>query len=315
MNDTQKRSEPTKPKKELQARELEEKRLEAESRQINTHIARFERFLASEKERLLPPSAFLLSKRLREAVLYALEDGKRFRALLVYAGAALTPTKDDKNTPSPAPFIDHVALSLEAFHAYTLIHDDLPAMDDDDLRRGRPACHIAFSEAEAILAGDYLQTLAYQCLTQKETPRRESALISVLLEASTRVVIGQAADIQRSDEKNLENEERLAISRLKTGALIQSALQMGYLSTCDLDHQEERPLLGDLGAWMGEVFQIQDDLEDEISKDSEAFWLLHTRFASLTESIEGAIAQLSNPPLLTALWRWLKARTTQTIAT
>jgi len=205
----------------------------------------------------LLPCASIEPAKLHEAMRYSvLGGGKRIRPLLTYAtGEALgiEPTR-----------LDYPACAVELIHAYSLIHDDLPSMDDDDLRRGRPTCHRAFDEATAILAGDALQTLAFQALA--EAPGIEAAQRIAMVEALARasgsrgMVGGQALDLaaegQRLDVAMLEH-----IHIHKTGALIRASVQMGLLAHPGIAaDQAER--LDRYAKCIGLAFQIQDDVLD-----------------------------------------------------
>ncbi|MBT8039959.1 MAG: geranyl transferase [Xanthomonadales bacterium] len=190
----------------------------------------------------------------------ALADGKRFRPVLVYAaGDALGLPLDE---------LDPIATAIEVIHAYSLIHDDLPAMDDDDLRRGHPTCHKAFDEATAILAGDALQALAFEILAQ-ELPHRTQSLrvIHVVAQAcgSTGMAGGQALDLaavgQAIDVDALET-----MHRLKTGALIRASVTAPGLLAGAGD--ETREALAAYGDCIGLAFQVHDDILD-ITGDSE----------------------------------------------
>ncbi|BCU05804.1 (2E,6E)-farnesyl diphosphate synthase [Allochromatium tepidum] len=207
-------------------------------------------------DRILPPVSVQPS-RLHEAMRYTvLAGGKRIRPLLAYAaGEALG---------LDAALLDCPACAVEMIHAYSLIHDDLPAMDDDDLRRGRPTCHRAFDEATAILAGDALQTLAFQALSEAPGLSAESrvGMVAALARASGArgMVGGQAMDLEAEgtplDLVQLEN-----IHIHKTGALIRVSVQMGVLAHGGLDaDQAER--LDHYAKCLGLAFQIQDDVLD-----------------------------------------------------
>jgi len=200
--------------------------------------------------------------KLLEAMRYSvLGSGKRVRPLLAYASAELC--RADAG-------IDAVAAAVELVHAYSLVHDDLPAMDDDDLRRGRPTTHRAFDEATAILAGDALQALAFEVLCTDDAlaarPDRQVRVIRWLAEASgpAGMVGGQALDLaaegKRVDEAGLED-----IHRRKTGQLIRAAIMMpselGELT------DEERVRLDLFASDIGLVFQIRDDLL-EVEQDT-----------------------------------------------
>jgi len=212
-------------------------------------------------ERVLP-SATLAPQRLHEAMRYAvLGGGKRLRPVLVYvAGAALG--------AAPAQ-LDPAACAVEIIHAYSLVHDDLPAMDDDDLRRGRPTCHIAFGEAMAILAGDALQALAFEVLAQDDgvAPARKVEMLRVLAAAcgAHGMAGGQALDLAAVGQKLAPAElERMHV--FKTGALIRASVRLGALGAGCSD----AALLDALeryGHALGLAFQIRDDIID-IESDS-----------------------------------------------
>ena len=166
------------------------------------------------------------SQRLHAAMRYsALNGGKRFRAMLVYACGEASGAKLDQ--------LDLPAAAVEMIHAYSLIHDDLPAMDDDDLRRGKPTNHIQFDEATAILAGDALQTRAFEILSDSYEnmlkPEVQTALIFELAKASGSLGMagGQALDMEATGGC-IENDQLVRIHRLKTGALIQAWPASGH---------------------------------------------------------------------------------------
>lgn len=182
-----------------------------------------------------------------------LVGGKRLRPLLVYlAGKALGAIDDELDAPAAA---------IELIHAYSLIHDDLPAMDDDDLRRGQPTVHIAFDEATAILAGDALQTLAFDVLARTAHPRLGS-LITALATASGRegMVAGQALDLAAVGGH--PDVDALAhMHAHKTGALIVAAVRMGGLIAVD-EHDPRLNALTRYARAIGLAFQIHDDVLD-----------------------------------------------------
>ena len=207
-------------------------------------------------ERLLPP-ADLPVARLAEAMRYAaLGGGKRLRAALVYAaGEALG--------ANPVA-LDAPAAAVELIHAYSLVHDDLPAMDDDDLRRGKPTCHRAFDEATAILAGDALQTLAFEVLANAHAvvPTQRLAMLRELAHASGArgMAGGQALDLA-AEGKSLALPELETVHRGKTGALIVASVRLGALAELAPD-APQLPALGEYGQALGLCFQIQDDILD-----------------------------------------------------
>lgn len=154
-------------------------------------------------------------------------------------------------------------------HAYSLVHDDLPAMDDDDLRRGRPTCHKAFDEATAMLAGDALQALAYEIVAKDEhqelTPQHRIEMLSLLTEASGAhgMAGGQAVDLA-SVGKQLTLAQLEHMHQLKTGALIRASVLLGGMCKPDVS-QQELNLLSQYAVCIGLSFQIQDDILDVIS--------------------------------------------------
>jgi len=196
--------------------------------------------------------------RLLEAMRYStLGGGKRARPVLVYAtGEALG---------APLELLDAPAAAVELIHVYSLVHDDLPAMDNDDLRRGRPTCHRAFDEATAILVGDALQARAFEVLANAPAGIAASArieMLRILADAiGTRGMAGgQAIDLeavkQTLDEAALER-----MHRQKTGALIQASVLLGA-SAAGVTNAAQRAALTEFGAEIGLAFQIQDDILD-----------------------------------------------------
>jgi farnesyl diphosphate synthase len=201
-------------------------------------------------ERLLVPAA--VPSELHEAMRYAvLGGGKRVRALLAYAAGELTDADPD--------VVDPAAAAVELIHAYSLVHDDLPCMDDDVLRRGNPTCHVAFGEATALLAGDALQSLAFETLA---TGGRGSAQIALLAHASgaTGMAGGQAIDLA-SAGKRLALPELEHMHALKTGALIRAAVRLGAGCGRTMTHGETE-VLDRYAAATGLAFQVVDDVLD-----------------------------------------------------
>ena len=204
-------------------------------------------------------------ERLHEAMRYAvLGAGKRVRPLLVYfAGEALG--------VDPAS-LDGPAAAVELIHAYSLVHDDLPAMDDDDLRRGRPTCHKAFDEATAILVGDALQVLAFRILATDAAmvanPELRLAMIRTLADASGTAGMagGQALDLA-AEGRELGVPELEQMHGQKTGALIQACILMAAHSAPDLGPDQVSEL-ADYGRAIGLAFQIRDDVLD-VAGDAE----------------------------------------------
>lgn len=194
---------------------------------------------------------------LRAAMRYSLfNGGKRVRPTLAYAAAlSITPNID-------LTIVDPIAAALECLHSYSLVHDDLPAMDNDDLRRGKPTCHIAFTEATAILAGDGLQTLAFELLTHSDLPSDiQIQLIRQLTLGSgvNGMVLGQAIDLAAVDHQ-LDLAQLETMHRYKTGALIRASVAMG--ATCAGADKQQLAALDDYAAAIGLAFQVQDDILD-----------------------------------------------------
>ena len=210
------------------------------------------------------PSADRPSTRLEEAMRYAvLGGGKRVRPLLVYLTGESLAVKLE--------ILDGPACAVEIIHAYSLIHDDLPAMDNDDLRRGKPTLHRAFNEATATLAGDALQALAFRILTESGPVDAASrlAVIQCLADAAGTAGMagGQLVDIEATGQVlSLEELERM--HRLKTGRLIQACVKMAALCLPGLP-ADQFSALDQYGLEIGLAFQIQDDILDVVG-DTEA---------------------------------------------
>ena len=203
-------------------------------------------------DRLLPASDEL-PQSLHEAMRYAVVGGKRARALLAYAGGELTGA-------DPA-CVDRPAAAVELVHAYSLIHDDLPCMDDDVLRRGRPTCHVAFGEATALLAGDALQTFAFEVLAAARVRDPAQALRRLAEATGSRGMAGgQAIDLAASGQR-LELTELERMHRLKTGALIRAAVRLG--ADCGRAMTAgENDALDRYASAIGLAFQVVDDVLD-----------------------------------------------------
>lgn len=204
-------------------------------------------------------NAFLNSQlsthnKLDEAIHYSvMNGGKRLRPALCYAVTDYLNIDFDK--------ADTIAAALEMMHCYSLIHDDLPAMDDDDLRRGKPTCHIAYDEATAILAGDALQPLAFQMLCKTETKAEHIiTMMDMFANASGNngMVLGQFYDLQ-AETKPVENVTQLKnIHRNKTGALIKASVLLPAIAFSS-NEADKLALFSD---HLGLAFQIQDDILD-----------------------------------------------------
>lgn len=201
--------------------------------------------------------AHLGDSKLLEASRYSvLRGGKRLRPALVYAAAEAVGTSKDS--------ADAAAISVELLHAYSLIHDDLPAMDDDALRRGQPTTHIAFDEATAILAGDALQALAFSILGQDDS-RTDAIRVKQLRLLGDAVgfrgmALGQAIDLE-SEGKAVSLDALKEMHAKKTGALITASLLMG--AACGEPSDSDWDALAQAGEAIGLAFQIQDDILDE----------------------------------------------------
>jgi farnesyl diphosphate synthase len=213
---------------------------------------RVEAALASQ----LPPAASIPA-RLHDAMRYAtLGGGKRVRPLLAFAAGELT--------AAPAEHLDFVACAVELIHAYSLVHDDLPCMDDDVLRRGRPTCHVEFDEPTALLVGDSLQTLAFELLARQPLgePRQQLEMIALLAQASGSCGMagGQAIDLAAVG-KTLSQPELELMHALKTGALIRAAVVLGALAGQPLS-SDERQQLDRFAKRAGLLFQVVDDILD-----------------------------------------------------
>jgi farnesyl diphosphate synthase len=231
---------------------------------LNKHTiyqTRINNFL-NKQLNLLPKNDAKLLEAMRYGLLIG---GKRMRPYLAYiTGEALGANLDD---------IDAIAASLECIHAYSLIHDDLPAMDDDDLRRGKPTCHKAFDEATAILAGDSLQTLAFDILANHEFSEsikdKHIVLIRQLVDAAgyQGMCGGQALDLAATDtEVNLEQLE--IIHSLKTGAILQACVLMSAECATSIT-TEQKTLLRHYAQLIGLAYQVQDDIIDITSTEKQ----------------------------------------------
>jgi len=209
-----------------------------------------------ELDRLLPP-ALTAQARLHEAMRYAvLGGGKRLRPFLVVAGAELFAV--------PVPRAIRVGVAIELIHGYSLVHDDLPAMDDASTRRGRPSCHRRFDEATAILVGDALQSLAFEVLADPATHPKAAVRCSLVQKlaaaaGSLGMCGGQMIDLE-AEGRALGLEQVLELQRLKTGALLEFACEAGALLGDAA--AAARAALRAYAADLGLAFQIQDDLLD-----------------------------------------------------
>ena len=221
---------------------------------ITAHSERTE----STLDRLLD-SAQVTPQRLHEAMRYAAQGGgKRIRPLLVYAAGEL----GDQSSQEKNAALDAAAVAIECIHAYSLVHDDLPCMDDDDLRRGRPTVHKAFDEATALLVGDALQTRAFEILATAQCDMNNRLrMISALAAASGSrgMAGGQAIDLE-SVGKKLDLAGLQQMHAMKTGALLSCAVELGGIAA-DLNANQLAQLQKYSKA-LGLAFQIVDDVLD-----------------------------------------------------
>ncbi|MCA1620017.1 MAG: polyprenyl synthetase family protein [Acidobacteria bacterium] len=232
-------------------------RVEASAGEVREYAARVRAEVASELDRLVPAEAED-PPAVHAAVRWSLfAPAKRFRPLLVTAAG--------ETFGAPREKLIKTACAFELLHTYSLVHDDLPAMDDDELRRGRPTCHVKFGEATAILAGDALQTLAFQTLAEDETldASLRVRLVSELARAAgtpSGMVAGQAHDLAAEARADVSGEELERIHRRKTGALIAAAARAGALvaRAAGVEVEAVNSYAHDLGL----LFQITDDLLD-----------------------------------------------------
>jgi geranylgeranyl diphosphate synthase type II len=262
--------------------------------------------------------------RVGEAIRYSLKaGGKRVRPILCLLAA--------ESVGASAELALSGALALEYLHTYSLIHDDLPAMDDDDLRRGKPTCHVAFGEAHAILAGDALQAEAFAILASDASIPADTLIeaIALLAEASgwRGMVGGQALDLEGEGLEAYGLDHLKTIHRLKTGALLRASLEIGAI--LGGAKSTFREALRAAGASLGLAFQIQDDILDATSdtvtlgkragKDTGKGKITYPGLLgldgarqALAEATENALCHLQSlprPESLEAWARYLAART------
>ncbi len=271
----------------------------------------------------LPQTGNASSTKLIEAMRYAtLNGGKRLRALLVYAtGETLNIELDRLDAPASA---------VEMIHAYSLVHDDMPIMDNDDLRRGRPTCHKAYDDATALLVGDALQTLAFESLCDNDLPSdQQIKMVKTLAQRSGALGMagGQAIDLE-SVGKSLDLSSLEAMHKLKTGALIRASVRLGALASDDIG-ETTLVKLDNYAYCIGLAFQVQDDVLDVISSTETlgktqgadialnkptypALLGLETAQQKATDLIDQALASLADLPYntqtLTALAQFVVQR-------
>jgi farnesyl diphosphate synthase len=223
---------------------------------LPAEMGRAAQFVEQALDVLLPPVEGA-EGRLAEAMRYAtLGGGKRMRAYLVMQTAALFSVAETCAA--------RVAASVEMLHAYSLVHDDLPAMDNDDLRRGKPSTHRAFDEATAILAGDALQTRAFEILAEHDThsdPQARCELVAALAAAAgARGMAGGQMIDMLAEGQTLDGPAVTRLQALKTGRLIQYSVEAGAI--IGRASAQDRHLLAAYGRDLGAAFQIADDLLD-----------------------------------------------------
>lgn len=259
---------------------------------------------------------------LAQSMAYSLNvGGKRLRPALVYS-AALSLRLDLNVFPPSLTPLDLAAAAVEAVHTYSLVHDDLPAMDDDDLRRGKPTVHKQYNEATAILVGDALQAWAFELLTQIDTLPTDKilAMVKELAQASgpKGMVLGQALDMQATGVAETTDYLK-QLHSLKTGALIRASIRLG--ASCMNAGPKERRALNTYGEAIGLCFQVVDDILDVTTdsvtlgktagKDEEADKLTYVKLLglegakaeaqSLCEQAKAAVIDLPNPQVLIEL--------------
>ena len=211
-----------------------------------------------------------------EAIEYSLVGGKRIRGLLLIASVQATGRKDfsknaNDNNKAEHEFFELVldaAAAIECIHAFSLVHDDMPCMDDDDLRRGHPTSHIKFGEATALLVGDALQTLAFQILTGRETfqlIRFKMVRALALASGANGMAGGQAVDIAVAGEK-IELQDLEFMHSMKTGALLETAIEMG-LTIVDDEKKTNHLKLKNFATFLGLAFQVVDDILDAVGEE------------------------------------------------
>ncbi|MBU0623168.1 MAG: polyprenyl synthetase family protein [Gammaproteobacteria bacterium] len=219
---------------------------------VSTHQSRFENVL----KRLLP-QADATPQRLHAAMRYSvLDGGKRVRPLLAYAAGELSGASTER--------VEIAGAAVELIHAYSLVHDDMPCMDDDVLRRGKPTCHVEYDEATALLVGDALQSLAFQLLSENRLSvdaNRQLQMVKLLAAASgsNGMAGGQAIDLA-SVGKQLTLPELEQMHIRKTGALIRAAILLG--AYCGDMGKEQMDALDHYGKCVGLAFQVVDDILD-----------------------------------------------------
>ncbi|MBV8856988.1 MAG: polyprenyl synthetase family protein [Acidobacteria bacterium] len=254
----------TTPSSDSPAQATHEGAREATPEEVRAYAGRVREDVEAELDRLVPAES-ADPPSVHAAVRWSLfAPAKRFRPLLVTASGETFGAR-------PRQLI-RTACAFELLHTYSLVHDDLPAMDDDDLRRGRPTCHVKFGEATAILAGDALQTLAFQTIAEDETldaPLRVRLVAELARAAGTPegMVAGQAHDLAAEARADVGGKELERIHRRKTGALIAAAARAGALVAGA--GREEVRAVNAYALDLGLLFQITDDLLDVTASASD----------------------------------------------
>ena len=301
--------------------------------EFTTQLQAYRERIEQGIETLVPP-ATSRPARLHAAIRYSLlAGGKRLRPILVLAAADIfKPRPPDSISPLPVSNALPAAVALECIHTYSLVHDDLPCMDNDDLRRGHPTCHRQFDEATALLAGDALLTLAFQLIARHyaPAPALATALTGILAEAagSENLIGGQMEDLLAEKKSNATAGELDFIHHHKTGAMLIAALLAG--GRCGGASEAQLEFLRTAGRHLGLAFQIVDDVLDATAdsatlgktagKDAKAekttYVKLHGLEASrrhIVEQTDAALAALNRlpggAPFLSALAENMAART------
>ena len=245
-----------------------------------------------QQDLLTALDAFSIPEPLKGAVHHTVMlGGKRIRPALCYATAAIKP-----NAHFAA--VRRAAVAIEMIHCYSLAHDDLPCMDNDLLRRGQPTCHVAFGEDTALLAGDILQSMAFEILGSRlfdQGPAVDSAIVlkqmQILATASSKMVCGQVLDLQ-AEGQNVNQQALENIHRNKTGALISAAVMMAAVTVFEGTDQAI-PKLREYAQAIGLAFQVQDDILDIIS-DTEVLGKTAGKDQQVEKSTYPALMGLDN---------------------
>lgn len=257
---------------------------------MSDFLTTFETYLANVFDRLEP-------SRIKEAMTYSLlAGGKRIRPLMIQAVA---------QRPIDDPSLLKIASALEMIHTYSLIHDDLPCMDDDDLRRGRPTCHIQYGEAVALLAGDGLLTEAFQQITQSEMEAQDKVEILAWFSKAAGcngMILGQDLDMLNESGNDLSQDDVLKLYQQKTGALFGAALVAGAI-LAKIAGPYDR--FYQWGLELGFLFQVQDDCLEMTSdastlgkstgsdvKNAKATWMKRMGSQASQEQLEAGFERI-----------------------